>query len=56
MRTEHVQVKLVRDVKTGKSRGYAFVEFVHERDMRGKSPSVCLDDARSWPCRRLNLR
>jgi RNA recognition motif-containing protein len=29
------QVRLVVDKNTGKSRGYAFVEFEREKDMRG---------------------
>uniref|UniRef100_A0A183AX53 RRM domain-containing protein n=1 Tax=Echinostoma caproni TaxID=27848 RepID=A0A183AX53_9TREM len=30
------QIVLVKNQKTGKPRGYAFVEFEHERDMHGK--------------------
>ena len=32
------KVVIVKDVKTGKPRGYAFIEFDRERDVRGKPP------------------
>lgn len=34
---EHSQVRLVTDKETEKSRGYAFVEYAHTRDMKSKS-------------------
>lgn len=30
-----VQIRMVNNAKSGKSRGYAFIEFESERDMRG---------------------
>ena len=31
------KIILVNDVDTGKPKGYAFIEYEHERDMHGKS-------------------
>lgn len=41
--------RLVRDVVTGRSRGYAFVEFHHESDMRNalrESKDLVIDDSK----------
>jgi len=29
----HLQIKMTSDIETGKPRGYAFIEYEHERDM-----------------------
>ncbi|VDN14613.1 unnamed protein product, partial [Dibothriocephalus latus] len=39
------KISMIKDVSTGKPRGYAFVEFEHERDMHGKG----LGKSRSGP-------
>ena len=45
------QIKLISDKNSAKPRGYAFIEYEHERDMHCKYPTTNCGQGYSQPAR-----